>query len=392
VLERARTFARNLARQVDERGRDALMRLSFAEKIERGARTEHSLAVTSDQMDANQFLLATPLGTVDLQTGLLRASDPADLLTKVTAVAPSERSDCPRFRKFMDEATRGDQELIRFLQQFCGYSLTGSIREQALAFICGPGGNGKGVFANVIGGILKDHAKVAPMEALTASNAVRHETELAMLRGARLVTASETEAGKSWAEARVKQLTGGDPITARFMHRDHFTFKPTFKLLVIGNHKPALRNVDNANRRRMNIVEFPHIPAEPDLVLEAKLKGEWPAILRWMIEGCLDWQDAGLIRPKSVIKASADYLASQDTFGAAFSEWIAEACDVGPSLRETGAALRESWESHANKAGEPVGNPNRFSEAMQKRGFEVKRGTGGTRLYLGIALKHTIST
>jgi putative DNA primase/helicase len=122
----------------------------------------------------------------------------------------------------------------------------------------------KGVFANVIGGILKDHTKVAPMEALTTSNAVRHETELAMLRGARLVTASETEAGKSWAEARVKQLTGGDPITARFLHRDHFTFKPTFKLLVIGNHKPALRNVENAIRRRMNIVEFLHIPAEPD--------------------------------------------------------------------------------------------------------------------------------
>ena len=104
---------------------------------------EHSLAVTSDQMDANQFLLATPLGTVDLSTGLLRASDPADLPTKVTAVAPTESADCPRFLKFLNEATGGDQELIRFLQQFCGYSLTGSIREQALAFICGPGGNGR---------------------------------------------------------------------------------------------------------------------------------------------------------------------------------------------------------------------------------------------------------
>jgi putative DNA primase/helicase len=260
-----------------------------------------------------------------------------------------------------------------------------------LAFICGPGGNGKGVFANVVGGILKDHAKVAPMETLTASNAVRHETELAMLRGARLVTASETEDGRAWAEARVKQLTGGDPITARFMHRDHFTFKPQFKLLVIGNHKPALRNVDNAIRRRMNIVEFLHIAAEPDLMLEAKLKGEWPAILRWMIEGCLDWQEAGLIRPKCVTDATRAYLASQDSFGAAFAEWIADACETGQSLRETGAALRESWDSYAVRAGEPAGNPSRFSEAMQRRGFAVKRGTGGTRYYLGIELKRTIS-
>jgi putative DNA primase/helicase len=317
-----------------------------------------------------------------LKTGMLQPAHPDDLLTKMTAVAPASQSDCPRFLAFLNEATGGDSELIRFLQQFCGYSLTGSIREHALVFVCGPGGNGKSVFANTIGAILKDYAVVAPMEALVATNSVRHETELAMLRGSRLVTASETEVGKTWAEARIKQLTGGDPITARFMHRDHFTFKPAFKLLVIGNHAPAIRTVDEALRRRMNVVEFTRTPAVPDLMLEAKLRNEWPGIFRWMIDGALDWQGAGLIRPQSVVSASAEYLASQDVIG----RWLDESCEQDPTYKATGESLRASWQTYAVNAGEIAGSSNWFSESMQRRGFALRRGTAGKRYYLGLRL------
>ena len=383
VFELTRLFVRNLANHVEGRAREALGRLGFAEKVERGARSDKRLAVTSAEWDSAPFKLATPGGTVDLKTGMLSPADPHDLLTKTTAVEPASRADCPRFLAFLDQATGGDKELIRFLQQFCGYSLTGEIREHALVFVCGPGGNGKSVFANTVGGILKDYAVVAPMDALVATNAVRHETELAMLRGARLVSASETEVGAAWAEAQIKKLTGGDPITARFMHRDYFTFQPAFKLLVIGNHAPSIRTVDEAMRRRMNVVEFTRTPPVPDLMLESKLRTEWPAILRWMLDGCLDWQDAGLVRPPSVVRASAEYLASQDVFG----QWLDNSCEIGSSKRATGESLRASWRAYADKSGENPGNSNRFADSMQRRGFTLKRGTGGVRYYAGLSLK-----
>jgi putative DNA primase/helicase len=128
------------------------------------------------------------------------------------------------------------------------------------------------------------------METFTASNSDRHPTDLAMLRGARVVTAQETEEGRRWAEARIKALTGGDPITARFMRRDFFTYTLQFKLVIVDNHKPLLRSVGDAERRRFNIVPFTHKPTVPDPELPDRLRAEWPAILRWAIDGALDWQ------------------------------------------------------------------------------------------------------
>ena len=166
------------------------------------------------------------------------------------------RRECPRWRAFISEVTCGDAEVSRFLQQWCGYSLTGDTSEQALFFGCGPGGNGKGVFLNTVSRIIGDYAVAAAMDTFTESDFPKHSTELAMLRGARLVTASETEEGRAWAESRIKQMTGGDPITARFMRKDNFTYTPQFKLTIVGNHSPSLRNVDEAMRRRLRIIPF----------------------------------------------------------------------------------------------------------------------------------------
>ena len=226
------------------------------------------------------------------------------------------------------ETTGDDEGLIRFEQQFAGYCLTGSIKEHALFFGFGPGGNGKGTFVNTLAGVMGMYATTAAMDTFTASYLDKHPTEIAMLHGARMVTASETEEGRTWAENRIKQITGGDPITARFIRQDFFTFKPAFKLMLIGNHKPNLRNVDEAARRRFNIVPFTRTPAVKDLDLEEKLKQEWPAILRWMIDGCLDWRDNGLVRPASVREATDDYFASQDILG----QFLAEECLMGKSI------------------------------------------------------------
>ena len=173
------------------------------------------------------------------------------------------RPACPRWQRFLDQVTAGDQDLQRFLRRIAGYGLTGSTREHALFFFYGTGANGKGTFLNTLTAILGDYAKVAGMDTFTESHTDRHPTELAMLRGARIVAAQETEEGRRWAESRIKALTGGDPITARFMRQDFFTYTPQFKLLIAGNHKPGLRNIDEAIRRRFHLLPFTvRIPPE----------------------------------------------------------------------------------------------------------------------------------
>jgi putative DNA primase/helicase len=224
------------------------------------------------------------------------------------------------------------------------------------------------------------------MDTFSASRDSKHPTDLAMLRGARLVTASETEEGKAWAEARIKQLTGGDEISARFMRQDFFTFKPQFKLTIVGNHKPVLHNIDEAARRRFNIIPFTRKPDKPDRELEAKLRKEWPGILRWMIDGCLDWQANGLIRPAVIVEATNDYFDEQDLFG----QWLEEFCDVekdNPYKWENATELFKSWQIYAEAAGEKPGTTKFLSAALLSRGFGKKRITGGATAYTGLRLK-----
>ncbi len=234
-------------------------------------------------------------------------------------------------------------------------------------------------------GILGAYATTAAMDTFTASHGDKHPTDLAMLRGARLVTASETEESQAWAESRIKQITGGDLITARFMRQDFFTFAPQFKLLVVGNHKPILKNVDDAARRRFNIVPFTRKPEQPDKELETKLKDEWPAILRWMIEGCLDWQQNGLTRPQSVVDATNEYFSAQDLVG----QFLEEECECEPGntwKTATSGELFEAWVEFAKAAGEVAGPQKAFSEALERRGFERSRSKHA-RLFRGIRLR-----
>ena len=198
------------------------------------------------------------------------------MITKLTAVAPAVTSDCPQWLAFLNQATAGDAALVGFIKWWFGYCLTGETREHALLFLYGPGGNGKSVLLNTVADILGSYATTAAMDTFTASHGDRHPTDLAMLRGAQLVMTTETEEGRAWAEARIKALTAGDLITARFMRRDFFTYVPTFKLAISGNHKPTLRNVDDAARRRFNIAPFTNRPARPDKLPPKKLKVEWP--------------------------------------------------------------------------------------------------------------------
>jgi putative DNA primase/helicase len=351
--------------------------------IERLARADRQHASQTGDWDRDPWLLNTPTGTIDLRTGQTRPHDRRDLITKMTTVGPGET--CPKWLEFLNRIFEGDQNLIAYIQRVLGYSLTGSVQEHALFFCYGTGGNGKGVLLGTWHGIL-DYSAIAPMSTFTATQNERHPTELAMLRGARLVTAQETEDGHRWAESKIKALTGGDPVSARFMRQDFFTYQPSFKLIVAGNHRPSLRNVDEAIRRRFNLVPFTvTIPAaERDPGLAEKLKEEWPGILAWAIEGCLEWQRIGLAPPTAVSQATESYLIEEDAVG----RFLAERCERHPQALVELRDLYAAWKKFCTESGEADMPQKSFSQKLEGQNL-VKGNDSRTRRvrFQGIKLR-----
>jgi putative DNA primase/helicase len=385
AFDRARAVCRSAAAACNNKKvAAALASAKTVAAVERLAKADRRLAATVDQWDGDPWLLNTPGGTCDLRSGHIREHRPDDHMTKITAVQPGR--GCPQFSAFLSEIMQGDQELLTYLQRVIGYTLTGSTREHALFFAHGTGANGKSVLLSTISGMLGSYQKTAPIETFTASSSDRHPTELAGLRGARLVTAVETEEGRRWAESRIKALTGGDVIPARFMRQDFFEFTPQFKLFIAGNHKPSLRSVDEAIRRRFHLVPFAvTIPAEQrDQDLTEKLRAEWPGILAWAIAGCLAWQRDGLGMPTAVREATDAYLEAEDAFAA----WIEDRCERLTTGWESSTDLFASWSAWATKAGEQPGTMKRFTQQLEGKRFEPKRMKYG-RGYAGIKLKHT---
>src|SRR5262249_47824058 len=246
-------------------------------------RSDRRLAATTGQWDNHPMLFNTTRDTIDLTTGFECAPERSDYITKQAGTWLANRgTPHPLWTGFLDLVTRADEKLIGFLQRFAGYCLTGLTIEQALAFLYGPGGNGKGVFVGALAKITGDYAISAPMEMFLASKHDRHPTEIARLKGARLVVAQETQKGRRWNETKLKVLTGGDRLSGHFMRQDFFDFDPTHKLIITGNHKPSLSNVNEAIRRRLLLTPFGVKIPQPDPNFAAKLVPEYPAILRWM--------------------------------------------------------------------------------------------------------------
>ena len=241
-------YAREVCCALNPEGKKEFARAHVYGAVEQIAQTEKEFSVTSDVWDRNIWLLGTPGGTVDLRTATMRPAAREDYITKSTAVAPDFDAPMPRFTRFLKEITQGDEQLERYLQRIFGYSLTGSTREEKLFFLYGRGGNGKSKLVNTIAAIAGDYAITATMEAFITKRGEHHTTDIAMLAGARLVTASETREGRRWDEALINRVTGGDRVTARYMRRDNFTYTPQFTLIIVGNHAPLLSSVNEAKR------------------------------------------------------------------------------------------------------------------------------------------------
>ena len=352
--------------------------------VERLARADRRHAATTDEWDADPWLLNSPGGVVDLKTGRKRANDRADRMTKITTATPG--GDCPQWMAFLSDITGGDVDLQAYLQRMVGYCLTGVTSAHALFFLYGTGANGKSVFANVISTILGDYAATASMDTFVETRGDRHPTDLAGLRGARFVTAIETEQGRRLNESKVKAITGGDKISARFMRQDFFEYTPQFKPVIVGNHKPAIRNIDEAMKRRMHMIPFTvTIPPERrDGRLTEKLLAERDGILAWAVAGCLAWQRDGLKPPACVVSATEEYFEAEDALG----RWLDERCVREPNAKSLTAELFTDWKQWAESAGEFIGAQRRFSDLLITRGIEKWRNSMGVRGFKGIGLKH----
>lgn len=347
------------------------------------AKSEPGVPVSADQLDAAPWVLNVLNGTLDLRTGQLRPHAREDLLTKLAPVAYDPGALCPTWEAFLSRILAGDVELIRFVQKVIGYSLTGSTQEQCLFILYGAGANGKSTLIQSISALLGDYARQTPTETLLVQRGDGVRNDLARLQGARFVSAVEVEGGRRLAEALVKQLTGGDTITARFLYGEHFEFQPMFKLWLAVNHRPVVQGTDHAIWRRIRLLPFTVTipPAEQDKRLAEKLQAELAGILRWAVEGCQAWQREGLEPPAAVQRATGDYRAEMDVIAA----FIRDCCVLGDKQEVSTSALYAEYVGWCTQVGESPVSQKALAATLKERGCTPGR-RGGGRLWVGIAL------
>jgi len=334
------------------------------------ARSLAPLGSYTTQYDRDNFLLNCANGTIDLRTGKLRAHRPEDMITKLAPVAYDPEAKLDLWTKFLQTVTQGDERMQDFLQMAVGYSVTGDTREDKLFLVHGPAASGKSTFLEAIKATLGDYAVTADFESFLQRNQTPGvRCDIARLYGARFVVSIEVEEGRKLAEALVKSITGGDTITARHLYRDFFEFTPQCKLWLAANDAPRVSDTDTGLWRRILRVPFEHtIPkAERDPVVKTVLRDPQfagPAILTWIVQGCLRWQREGLIVPESVEEATEEYRQEQDPL----RDFLAEEVTFAPWYYVPVAELRARYEQWAKENGlRYTLSPREFNRRLETR-------------------------
>jgi putative DNA primase/helicase len=349
------------------------------------------LAIKPDLFDTNPWLLNVENGTLNLRTGELFPHIRENHITKLAPIEYDPLAECPKWYEHLKKIMADNRDLIDFLQSAYGYSLTGNTDERKLFIQWGTGANGKTTSNEVINEVMGDYAVRTPTETLFIKHDGSIPNDVAKLNGARFVFCSEGEEGKKLAESLIKDITGGDTISARFMRAEWFEFEPTFKVWLATNHKPVIRGTDNAIWDRINLIPFnisiPESERIPRRELMGEFKEELPGILAWMVRGCLSWYKNGLQCPQEVREATSNYRSEMDIIG----DFIENRCNVDPNLSVDAPVLYEKYIEWAGKNGIKYPLLKRaFIDRMLEKGFDRKKVRGNIYTWFGIDVKGAV--
>ena len=389
--ETARSISQEAANETDESRRRVLLQHALKSENKQQldsmiqvAKTEKGITISQSQLDQNKYLLGVTNGVVNLSTGGLIDSSKESMITKRCGTAFNPNTECPQWLNFVNEITNGNKELADYLKKIVGYSLTGETKEQLFFFLHGHGANGKSVFVNTVQDMLGDYAMQTPVSTIMTRGKGSINNDIARLRGARFVNTTETDEGSRFNESEIKLITGGDMISARFLHKEYFEYRPQFTLWISGNHKPVPGD-SYSIWRRLILIPFDVRFSEnkQDKNLSYKLRAELPGILNWAIEGCLEWRDDGLTTPKVILDATKEYQTEMDRI----NSWMEDCCSSNASNHNSvkSSDLYKSYKSWADDNGEWRMNQRILGTKLAERGFQKRRESRGW-VYRGIQL------
>jgi putative DNA primase/helicase len=394
--ETARSVFKDAAHETDEAKQKEIAKFAVASQNKNRidgmlSQAKPYLAVSMDELDRDPWDLNCANGTLDLRTGELRAHDPANLITRVAPVEYDPGATCPRFKQFLKE-TLVDENVISFMKRYAGYTLTGITRERLFAILWGGGKNGKTTLVELLQDTMGDYSTNTDTETILAKKYQGVGNDVAALKGARFVSAAEVERGRRLAESKVKQLTGSDTVTARFLFGEPFDFRPQFKLWLSTNNKPVIQGTDDAIWDRIRLVPFTQRfeGARQDPKLSEKLREELPGVLAWMVRGCLEWQEHGLGEPETVKAATDQYRQDMDTLAA----FIEDRCIVRRDAVAQATPLYKEYRMWCDDTGERPETQKTFGMRLTERGFESARSSSGVnkgrKVWHGIGLRNDI--
>jgi putative DNA primase/helicase len=351
------------------------------------AKGETSIRAEPSAFDADPWLLGCENFTINLRTGKTHGPRREDMITKSTGIVVDQQAQCPNWLATLDWVFQGDTETIEHVQRVLGYMLTGLVSEEKLFAFFGGGANGKTTVAMTIYDMLGDYAAKGRRDLLLQSQGEKGAAspDVAALHGKRLVLVSETDEGCSIAEAQLKEITSNEPITARKLHRDPFTFMPNHKTLLMTNHPPFVKGSDDGIWRRLDIIEFNNKiadDAKDPHFRENKLRSELPGILAWAVRGCILWRAVGGLKPSPAVQQTLkDYRGEMDFI----QQWIDERTIDDPQASISRSAAYSDYKSWSEDEHTPTLGNRRFVAELKARGFDTAK-SGGVRLFKGLRL------